>query len=98
MNLESPQRPHVTIIYRHLPQYRVDFFCRLREVLETEDIALTLVHGVNSTCSREDERQLMWAATVANHEIHLLGKQLLWQRLPGAALRTDFLIVQQESK
>ncbi len=44
----------VTIIYRALPQYRVDFFESLRNRLAAERITLKLVYGKNRVCPKQD--------------------------------------------
>src|SRR5215472_12985063 len=91
-------RFRVTIVYRCLPQYRVDFFCRLRDILERDGITLQLVYGRNRNVPREDERELEWGVPVENRWLELFNLRLLWQPLPHQLRSSDLVILLQESK
>jgi L-malate glycosyltransferase len=94
----SSKRPAVSIIYRFLPQYRVDFFCALRESLEGAGIDLQLVYGKNRRSPKKDELDLDWATPVANREFKLGRHALYWQPVPEEVFSTDLIILMQENK
>ena len=50
----------VTILYKYLPQWRVDFFNRLKDSLQIEGIELSLIYGKlkNADSSKKDEVDL----------------------------------------
>jgi glycosyltransferase involved in cell wall biosynthesis len=94
----NKQRPIVTIIYRCLPQYRVDFFSRLREQLDVDGIDLQLVYGRNRDVPRQDERDIDWGIPVENRALELFKLKLLWQPLPRRIRDSKLIILLQENK
>lgn len=89
---------NVAIIYRFLPQYRVDFFCRLREELGRDEIELQLIYGKNRDTPKQDERDLAWAIPVRNRTVEMFHHTLLWQELPACIREAELLILLQENK
>src|SRR5579871_2407666 len=87
----------VTIIYRFMPQYRVDFFNGLRTALRDRGIYLDVIYGKNSSVPRKDEVDLLWATAVKNRTFQV-GLDLCWQPLPGRIRKSDLLILMQENK
>jgi glycosyltransferase involved in cell wall biosynthesis len=90
----------VLIIYKFLPQYRVDFFNKLREELFKEDIELQLVYGksLNKNALRKDEVDLAWAHYVPSKLWHVGGTELLWQPCLKYLKDQDLIIVEQANK
>jgi glycosyltransferase involved in cell wall biosynthesis len=91
--------PRLTIIYRFLPQYRVEFFDRLRESLAHDGIELELIYGKGVRESpKQDERDLPWATAVPNWEIRFFGQEFYWQSLPSSISRSGLIVLMQETK
>ncbi len=93
-------RPTVSIIYRHIPQYRREFYERLRRDLDDRGIALTLVHGqpVGEDAVKADSVRLPWATEIHNRVLDIHGKQLVWQPAWQQVRRSELVIVEQASK
>lgn len=93
-------RPEVSIVYRHIPQYRREFYQLLRDDLADRGIALTLVHGqpVGEDAVKGDSVRLPWATEVRNRTLTVAGKQLVWQPAWPHISRSDLVIVEQASK
>ncbi len=91
---------HVVIFQRRLVHYRVEFFNRLKRSLEKNHVRLDLVVGELSTESilKRDDGNLGWAYRVKNREFNILGRELVWQRIPYALRNCDLAIVAQENK
>lgn len=90
----------VLILYKFLPQYRVDFFNQLREELYQRDIELTLIYGKmkDSHSSKKDEVDLSWAIYRENKVIRLGKIDLLWQPSLDYIHHADMVIVEQANK
>ena len=92
------KRPIVSIVYRFLPQYRIEFFEGLRSRLKCEGIDLRLFYGKNERNIKLDERDLSWGTVVSQLELNIFGKQVLFQRLPAAIYDSSLIILMQENK
>ena len=69
----------VTIIWRFLPQYRYDFFNKLKQQLNDMDIILYFVYGKNNFVPRKDEVDIEWGIAVQN-KVFCIGKYFFyWQ-------------------
>lgn len=92
--------PEVSIVYRHVPQYRREFYERLREDLDPLAIRLRLVHGqpVGEDAAKADAVRLPWAVEVRNRPVRVAGKQLVWQPVWREVRRSQLVIVEQASK
>lgn len=86
----------VTIVQESLPQYRVEFFDRLRARLALQDIQLSLVVGIpdRRVGERGDRRLVDWAVPVRNR--YVAG--LTVQPVPISALRADAVIVEHANR
>ena len=75
------QRAEVTVLYKSLPHYRVDFFEQLRSRLAAENVHLRLVVGraLEGDRSKRDEGELAWAEVVGSHEFFVRHRSVLWQ-------------------
>ena len=91
---------NVLIIYKFLPQYRVDFFNKLRIALQNEGINLKLVYGKlkNKDSLKNDEVDLDWADFVPNKVINIGKTQLIWQPCLKMIRKSDLVIVEQANK
>lgn len=90
----------VLIVYRFLPQYRVDFYNLLREKLATQNITLTLAYGKSSNVNvlKKDEVELPWATQINQKVIKLFGFEFYWQPVLSLARNQDLIIVEQANK
>ena len=100
MSADTAGRPEVSIVYRHVPQYRTPFYERLRTDLDDLGIGLRLVHGqpVGEDAGRADAVRLPWATEVRNRTLDVAGKQLVWQPAWRQTRRSQLVIVEQASK
>jgi glycosyltransferase involved in cell wall biosynthesis len=97
----------VAIIYRFLPQWRVDFFCGLREALASQNIRLRLFYGKNPPqppgravkhrLKWGNEVDLEWGTAVPNRLWKISKYELVWQRLPTGVFDADLIILMQEN-
>ncbi|MEE9446069.1 MAG: glycosyltransferase family 4 protein [Cocleimonas sp.] len=87
----------VLILYKFLPQYRVEFFEKLRLALLSHDIELDLVYGrlKNQDSKKNDERNLEWASFRENKQIKIGSTNLLWQPSLDKVTKSDLVIVEQ---
>lgn len=90
----------VLILYKFLPQYRVEFFEKLRVSLLAEGVELSLIYGKlkNHDAKKNDERDLPWANYRENKIIKLGSTELFWQPSLDKAKETDLVIVEQANK
>lgn len=90
----------VTIIYKTLPAYRLEFFDGLRSSLAADDIQLDLVYGnaVGQDRAKGDARSLPWAKFRQNRTININGRNLIWQPSLDVIRGSDLVIVEQASK
>jgi glycosyltransferase involved in cell wall biosynthesis len=90
----------VLILYKFLPQYRVEFFDKLRDALLKEGVELQLIYGKlkNKDAKKNDERDLPWAEYRESKVIKLGSTELLWQPSLDKAKKVDLVIVEQANK
>jgi glycosyltransferase involved in cell wall biosynthesis len=90
----------VLIVYKFLPQYRVDFYHLLRKKLFENDIELNLIYGKNNAIDalKKDEVDIEWAQYIPNCKIKIAGTDLLWQPCLAYLNDKDLIITQQENK
>lgn len=85
----------VTIIYRTIPQYRVEFYNQLRTFLLDHGIQLQLIYGNNGFSGRNDSVELDWATFVKNRTFNLGSFVLIWQPCLNLIKDSDLVIVEQ---
>jgi L-malate glycosyltransferase len=85
----------VTIIYRTIPQYRVEFYTQLRSFLEERGIQLQLIYGNNGFQGRNDSVDLPWATFIKNWSIQIGDIALIWQPCLRLLKDSDLVIVEQ---
>ena len=84
----------VIVIQEHLPHYRKQFFDLAREKLERNGVSFDLIHGF-ARDSRFVHSGLQWTHQV---NIHRLGPLLWHQDTLSLCLKSDLVIVAQETK
>lgn len=92
--------PEVLFIYKYLPQYRVEFFQKLREELLIYNINLHLIYGKSKGdhILRKDEVEIAWATFIPNKAFKIGGVELIWQPCLKHLKGKDMIIVQPELK
>ena len=96
----STDRPQVSVVYRHIPQYRKEFYELLRADLDAASIDLKLVYGqpVGEDATKADAVRLPWATEIRNRTVDIGGKQVVWQPAWQEVRGSDLVIVEQASK
>lgn len=93
--IQTPKK--VLIAYKFMPQYRIDFFNRLKDELTKEGIELDIVYGTSIHANRNDEKRLDWAIYRENKIIKFAGISFYWQPITGLIRKKDLVIVEQAS-
>lgn len=90
----------VLILYKYLPQWRVDFFNLLRDLLAQNNIELNLVYGKlkGDGAKKNDEVDLNWGLFLPNKIIKLGRFELYWQPAIKQIFKSDLIIVEQANK
>lgn len=90
----------VLIIYKYLPQYRVEFFHLLKAKLEAHDVDLQFVHGKSNKIDalKKDEASIDWARVIENKELRFGKKVLIWQPVLKELRDKDMVITLPENK
>jgi len=91
---------HVLILYKFLPQYRLEFFEQLKIALMKEDVELHLIYGKlkNTDSLKKDEVEISWAKYVPNRTFRIGKTELVWQPCLGYLKGMDLVIVEQANK
>ena len=79
-----------------LPQYRIEFFDRLRDRLDREGVDLRLAHGANPPFARNrgDDRSVAWAERLVERDMRIGPKTLVVRNIWKPALDADLLILE----
>lgn len=85
----------ILIAYKFMPQYRIDFFNRLKDELAKEGIELQIVYGTSIHANRNDEKRLEWATYRKNKIIKFAGISFYWQPITDLIRKKDLVIVEQ---
>ena len=90
----------VLIIYKFLPQYRVDFYQKLRNQLLKNNIELSLIYGKENKVNalKNDEVDIEWGKYVPNKRMHIGNFEILWQPCLRFLNDKDLIITQQENR
>jgi glycosyltransferase involved in cell wall biosynthesis len=91
------KRKRVLILYKFLPQWRIDFFNRLKVSLSKQNIELTLVYGKLRN-EKNDEVELNWGIYIPNKIIKFGKMELIWQPAINHVKYADLVIVEQANK
>jgi glycosyltransferase involved in cell wall biosynthesis len=100
---DEPQRhvgrPTVIFAMEWVPQYRQEFYRRLRHELDHRGIEMRLVHGdpPASRRGRKDARVIDWAEFVPNRLWTIRGLELTLQPILGRLRKADLVVLQQET-
>lgn len=90
--------PKVTIIYRTIPQYRVEFYNLLKEGLLKKGIELELIYGDNPFKGRNDNVHSEWATYKKNFTLNFYKFYIIWQPCIKEVQHSDLVIVEQANK
>ncbi|HSI77682.1 MAG TPA: glycosyltransferase family 4 protein [Lunatimonas sp.] len=85
----------VTIIYRTIPQYRIEFYNQLKIFLNERNIRLQLIYGNNGFCGRNDSVDIEWATYIENKSVSIGPLTLIWQPNLHLIKDSDLVIVEQ---
>lgn len=88
----------VSIVYRFLPQYRVDFYSELRERLREKNILLNVYYGKNKNVPKRDEVDLDWGRPIKNWTLRLGRQEFYLHPIPASLWPSDLLILAQENR
>jgi L-malate glycosyltransferase len=88
----------VLILYKSIPQYRIEFFNQLREKLISQNIELELIYGDTYFENRNDEVACEWAKFKRNKIIRLGPFKFIWQPCLKEVNTADLVIVEQANK
>jgi L-malate glycosyltransferase len=88
----------VLILYKSLPQYRVQFFNLLREELHKSGITLQLIYGDADYKGRNDSATNDWAIFKKNRYFKIGKSQLIWQPCLKEIKSADIVIVEQADR
>jgi len=91
---------NVIILYRFLPQYRIEFYNGLKTELAKENVNLHLVYGKTNKVEalRNDEVEIEWANYVPNRSMRIGSLELLWQPVLSYLKNKDMIIVEGANK
>jgi|CXWL01.1.fsa_nt_gi glycosyltransferase involved in cell wall biosynthesis len=90
----------VLILQHRLLHYREQLFNDLRNALKNRGVDLRVLYGQSSNLDalRHDATRLDWGINVVNVHWRVLGRDLLWQRIPRSVTEVDLIIAMQENK
>lgn len=90
----------VIIIYRFLPQYRVDFYQKLKVELANHNTELELIYGKlqNKDSEKKDEVDIEWGHFIPNKTLKIGGMELIWQPCLKHIKDKDLVIAEQANK
>jgi glycosyltransferase involved in cell wall biosynthesis len=90
--------PRVVIVERRLLHYRVDFFEKLRSLLQEDGIKLELLVGeaAPEEIEKKDGAVISWAKSIPT--TYLYGDRLCWQPFAAHAKTADLVIINHENK
>jgi len=90
----------VLIIYKYLPQYRMEFFEQLKTQLVKYNVELQLIHGKSNKVDalKKDEANIEWANCIPNRTIKAGSKVLIWQPVLSFLKNKDLIITLPENK
>ncbi|PST84761.1 group 1 glycosyl transferase [Pedobacter yulinensis] len=88
----------VIILYKSMPQYRVEFFNLLGVELNKHGIEMKLIYGSIDSKGKNDSRDLDSGTFRPNKFIKVGKTQLIWQPAMREVKEADLVIVEQASK
>jgi glycosyltransferase involved in cell wall biosynthesis len=93
-------RKQVAIVYRYIPQYRLEFYKRLFELCENNDIDLKIVYGNPNKAEKMkgDAVSFEPGTFVANKFFSIGHTELIWQPVLAEIRSADLVIVEQANR
>lgn len=97
---DQRNRPVVTIVYRSLPAYRLEFYEGLRSELDRRGIDLQLLVGdpIGRDAKKRDAGSVAWQTKIRNRELALGGRSIIWQPVLRRVRGSDLVILEQASR
>lgn len=85
----------ILILYKFLPQYRIEFFNQLKVALANINIELELIYGNSPLFGKEKiEVNIEWAKFIPNHNFKIGNVNLIWQPCLKYLKDSDLIIVE----
>jgi glycosyltransferase involved in cell wall biosynthesis len=93
-------KKQVVIIWRHLTDYRIPFYCRLREYLLQRGIELQLIYGPTKGMGLKGDAQIAqpWAKCINHRIMSIGGVEICWQPYWPYVRDVDLIIVEQANR
>jgi glycosyltransferase involved in cell wall biosynthesis len=88
----------VAIVFPIFSHYRLQFFLKLRGLLEEAGIRLVLIYGKGAETGLSKQVEGRWSPPSQNREFEVLGKKLIWMDLPPEAYTSSLAILIQENR
>lgn len=97
--LSGAKRPVVAFAMEWVPQYRAEFYDRLRVELDQRGVEMRLIHGdpPASRKKRNDSKVLDWATYVPNRLFTVKGLEITAQPVAKHLRGADLVVLQQET-
>jgi L-malate glycosyltransferase len=94
------KKQKIAIVYKYIPQYRKEFFIKLKEKLSHENIELRLIYGQpgKDFSQKKDEVDFDWGIKIHNFILEIFGKSFYWQPIFSHLGDVDLVIVEQASR
>jgi glycosyltransferase involved in cell wall biosynthesis len=93
-------RKRVVILYKYIPQYRVEFFRLLNETCRKHEIDLEIIYGTPGKIDalKGHSAELEFATLVPNRIVCIANVELIWQPILSRLRNADLVIVEQANK
>src|SRR4051812_12297117 len=93
-------RKKVAIIYRYVPQYRLEFYKRLYEICKNNDIDLKVVYGnPGKPDNTKGDAASFEPGTFIENKFYSVGQtELIWQPILAEIRSADLVIAEQANK
>ncbi|MFW0716671.1 glycosyltransferase family 4 protein [Pedobacter sp. N23S346] len=89
---------NVLILYKSMPQYRLEFFSLLHKKLAEKSIHLHLIYGNVDSQGKNDSREIDFGQFRPNKFFNLGKKAFIWQPCLAEIETADLVIVEQANK
>jgi glycosyltransferase involved in cell wall biosynthesis len=96
----APELANVHIVYRHVPQYRKEFYDCLKMELARRAIVLHLIYGqpIGADAAKSDSVNVVWGNRIHNRVLSVRGRPLCYQPVFWRTRNSDLIVVEQASK
>jgi glycosyltransferase involved in cell wall biosynthesis len=93
-------KKRVAIVYRYIPQYRLDFYNRLYNLCKGTNITLDVIYGNPSPIDnkKRDSVDFLPGKFIENHWLSVGRIELAWQPVLSEIRSADLIVVEQANK